>query len=528
MSDEKDGQLVEQRCEVLADFKGSVLEKANLERTHHDLEILLSAIPVRAIVLDPRGRILHFTSGAADVVDLGPNPLGEKLADLVEDRSDLFLTRDIKQALRAKTPQEQELQGKGAKWFRRRIVPVMSADRPVTLIVHFQEIQKGARNLRRENRQLQRTVDLLQRVAVIGNEATSVKSALSQTVTEVCEELGWPIGHAFLTGPDQEMSGSSFWCASRGIDIRDVRQATERVTRAPRKGLVGRVIATGEPLWSNDLSADDGFFRFAELEALGIKSIYAFPILVGSVVVGVLEFLTLDSNQPDSALVQGLTELGTQLGRVFERRDLSLALETRTVEEQRRIAQELHDTIGQQLSGVSMLLKSMERKIDNGELPADSLVRSTLSALEEAKQDVRRLARGLIPLEISRGGLAGALEELVHDVCTLHQIRYRCDLSDAFLPENEFVATSLYQIAQEMIQNAVEHSQTRRLEVSLGVDPESGWASLSVRDFGTGMKKDPSGIGFQIMRYRAGLIDGLVEVNSKVKKGTEVICRLPV
>ena len=94
--------------------------------------------------------------------------------------------------------------------------------------------------------------------------------------------------------------------------------------------------------------------------------------------------------------------------------------------------------------------------------------------------------------------------------------------------DDNFVATHLYRIAQEALNNAIKHSQSKQIEISLRGDAEK--ITLTVSDHGTGFKGTAdagSGLGIRIMRYRASMIGANVQFNDTEETGMQVVCILP-
>ncbi|MGH9264501.1 MAG: response regulator [Acidimicrobiales bacterium] len=160
---------------------------------------------------------------------------------------------------------------------------------------------------------------LLQMVATTANQATTVDEAMNVAVEQVCALTGWPVGHAFVSkGPDQAITSTGIWHMDQPERFEAFRQATE-AGPLPPSGLPGRVLASAVPAWVVDLSADDDFCRRDAARACGIRSAFAFPLLVGQEVAGVLEFFSTTVQPVDPQLVEVLGQLGRQLGLVVQR-----------------------------------------------------------------------------------------------------------------------------------------------------------------------------------------------------------------
>jgi PAS domain S-box-containing protein len=212
---------------------------------------------------------------------------------------------------------------------------------------------------------------------------------------------------------------------------------------------------------------------------------------------------------------------------ITERKQLQRQVSEISAREQRRISQEIHDELGQQLTGLSFLAKSLERQLADEEVDAAKNAGSLANGIQDAIREVKRLVRGLAPVDLDEHGIRVALEQLA--TTTTERSNISCQFDCAFevsIPDN-VVATQLYRIAQEAINNATKYSQAEHIDVSLNAN--RGTVLLRIRDDGVGLPVDQNvegGMGLQIMRYRAGIIGADLEVTSSRESGTEILCIL--
>ncbi len=175
-------------------------------------------------------------------------------------------------------------------------------------------------------------VGLLRATATEANAATSTEAALRACVARVCRHMGWPVGHAYLTvagvsGP--ELAPSDLWHLGDAARFSPFRDATRRMRLPAGVGLAGRVLAGGRAQWLDDVTESAGFLRRDAARASGLRSGFAFPVLVGRDVAAVLEFYSGLIEEPDAALLEVMADVGLQLGRVFEREQARDAVERR-------------------------------------------------------------------------------------------------------------------------------------------------------------------------------------------------------
>jgi signal transduction histidine kinase/DNA-binding response OmpR family regulator len=139
---------------------------------------------------------------------------------------------------------------------------------------------------------------------------------------QVCAQTGWPVGHAFVLADNRsgELRTSWVWHLDDSGRFEKFRRLTEAMRLGPGVGLPGRVLRSGKPAWITDVTKDRNFPRAKVAMDLGVKGAFAFPVLVATDVVAVLEFFSDKAVEPQEALLDVAAQIGTQLGRVVERK----------------------------------------------------------------------------------------------------------------------------------------------------------------------------------------------------------------
>ena len=212
---------------------------------------------------------------------------------------------------------------------------------------------------------------------------------------------------------------------------------------------------------------------------------------------------------------------------ITEKRSLERGLLQVADNEQRRIAHDLHDGLGQELAGASMMARSLANKLE-GKSKADFELASKIAdQLGVSLEHSRSLARGLRPVAIDSEGLQSALLQLADRVTDAFPVQCSfCGVDKVQLDDPES-ATHLYRIAQEAVTNAAKHGQPNTIEIHLSGG--QGPLELKVIDDGNGINKSTDsedGIGMMSMRYRSNLIGARFKVQSSPQKGTTVVCSL--
>ena len=168
----------------------------------------------------------------------------------------------------------------------------------------------------------QKDVKLLQTIAVAANQTSMVESAMQFAIDAVCSHTAWPVGHVYFLSEDGtgELKTGKLWHLEDPERFQTFRDMTEATRFKAGVGLPGQVLSSGKPLWITDMSKDRNLPRAKAAEDVGVRAAFAFPVLIGQDVVAVLEFFSADPSQPDEALLEVMAHVGTQLGRVIERK----------------------------------------------------------------------------------------------------------------------------------------------------------------------------------------------------------------
>ena len=195
--------------------------------------------------------------------------------------------------------------------------------------------------------------------------------------------------------------------------------------------------------------------------------------------------------------------------------------------EQRRIGQDLHDGLGQHLTGVAFMSKVLEQKLREKDLPEAAEAAKIVALVNQAIDQTRELSHGLLPVLGDARGLMTALERLALQVESMFPVSCSFECLRPAPIRDSAIATELYHIAQEAVNNAIKHGRPRHIGIRLcgGGDPY-----LMVEDDGAGIEPARSsgrGMGLSIMTYRAKMIGGALEVRPGAHGGTQVCCMFP-
>lgn len=193
--------------------------------------------------------------------------------------------------------------------------------------------------------------------------------------------------------------------------------------------------------------------------------------------------------------------------------------------EQQRFGQELHDGLSQRLTGLKFKASLLEYQLQSRNLPEANDAKAISKLLNEATDEASGLARSVRPVETEARGLMMALGELATRASNTHRIKCVCLFRrPVFLHDNN-VATHVYRIAEEAVANALQHGDATDIRLTLAETKDC--VTLTVRDNGRGLPKnflEDGGLGLHMMRYRARMIGGSVELRRDTPRGTVLSC----
>jgi len=235
--------------------------------------------------------------------------------------------------------------------------------------------------------------------------------------------------------------------------------------------------------------------------------------------------LTVSPIKDTEGRIVGISKIARDIS---ERKRLEQEVLEISDRERRGIGHTLHDGLSQHLAGIELMSRVLEQKLVKKSKAGAQQAAKIAEHVREAIGHTRMLARGLSPVSIESNGLMAALQELADSVSRMFGIECRFKCAKRILLEDNAVATHLYRIAQEAINNAIKHGKSKRVEIETS-RTDSGLVQLIITDWGKGFAKNPSnggGMGLQIMKYRANMIGASVDIQEPNHKGVRVVCTL--
>ncbi len=269
----------------------------------------------------------------------------------------------------------------------------------------------------------------------------------------------------------------------------------------------------------------------------GYESVALIPLHADQGTVGLLHFC---DHRPDCftpELIDFFEEIAASIAIAFKR--LQTQEKVRQLEEKllqtadrtaQRIGHDLHDSLGQLLTGITLIGKALQTRLETRNAPEAAQASRIVMLAQQAVSQSRSLARGLSPVRIGHMGLEEALRELADDIGRCPGISCTFDSPATIPPLDHSVAAHLYHIAQEATTNALKHASPSRIGIACRV--AGGQLVLSISDNGKGVSEDSEtakpGLGIDIMKYRGDVVGGVTEFEPNKGGGTVVRCTVPL
>lgn len=226
--------------------------------------------------------------------------------------------------------------------------------------------------------------------------------------------------------------------------------------------------------------------------------------------------------------VRGRSVLFPIIHDVTEQRRLERQILEICEAEQQRLGRDLHDGLGQHLTGTAFMAKALAVKLAASSKPDAASAERVVECVNQAIATTRQIARGLCPVDIAKNGLKPALQQ--YAAITQQLFGIEC----VFAPEADFPAFDetqarhCYRLVQEAVTNAVRHGKPSHLEIRLADGPQG--LALTVRDDGSGLAPgfdSTRGLGLHTMHFRANALGARLSVEAAPERGTLVTCLFP-
>lgn len=314
--------------------------------------------------------------------------------------------------------------------------------------------------------------------------------------------------------------------ATQGVTVRNVEMIVQLPDGRRRDLLVssapvqeGLLVLLGAVMIVQDVTAQREIERERQRLVDALKKVRS-----------VLELRVQERTSDLVAAISALQEeIAARLGAEAERRRLEAEVLRVSELERQAIGHDLHDGLGQNLTGTAFLSSVLKQKLLLKDIPEANDAAEIEKILGESVEMARSLARGLSPVGITSDSLVRGLQELATRTRELYAMacNFHCDHTVEL--EDPAAAMHLYRIAQEAINNAFKHGKASQVDIELSAGDHE--LRLGIEDNGLGIPGDlgeRKGMGLRIMNYRANSIGAALSVTRRQQGGTAVVCRLPL
>lgn len=265
---------------------------------------------------------------------------------------------------------------------------------------------------------------------------------------------------------------------------------------------------------------------------------YNNPIVVNNCVVGNIRLniseekrLRCFISEEEEELLSTVSELISKTVVKIESEEQLKKLEREIImiseREKQNLGHELHDGIGQILTGASFLLKTLEKQYVSAGSRQPQELTEIGTLIRDATTRCRRLSKGLVPVSYSNETFVYLVEQLLHSAKELYQLDFIISIPEEFSLKTSFATSQLFRIVQEAVNNIVKHADATG--VNIAADDNGHGVTLSISDNGIGVHDilSRTGLGMNIMKYRADLVNAGFEVFSEENCGTVILVHLP-
>ncbi len=257
-------------------------------------------------------------------------------------------------------------------------------------------------------------------------------------------------------------------------------------------------------------------------------------IQVSRIVYGTAEFFYNNGHSFSERELRFAASIADRLGRIIELivaknelRELEKEIISISEGERQKIGREIHDSLGQILTGISFMLKTVKNSISSGDVVLPDRINEISNHVYDAAMICRKITRGLPMQSIGHDNLVLAIDQLAINMRNLYQLNCEFSAEGGISVDDDFTSSQLYYIAQEAVNNAAKHSGAGNVKIC--ITKENGLIKLSVHDDGKGKDcAESEGLGFNIMKYRSDLIGGTFRAENHHEKGFLIEVHVPV
>ena len=262
----------------------------------------------------------------------------------------------------------------------------------------------------------------------------------------------------------------------------------------------------------------------------GLRFHSSVPLYAHGKKLGILNVASSDWEEITEDDLQLLHTIGDLVGIAVERARLfSQSIELGATEERNRLAREIHDTLAQGLTAIALQLETADAMIIEDTEPTKAVIQKALALARDNLDEARRSVSDLRAASLQGRTLAQALETLTRERLISNNPEIKLKITGANQPLSNRIETGLFRIAQESLNNALQHADANTIEIQLAIAPKR--VKLSIADDGKGFQIDPTNseqFGLIGLNERAKLLGGNLEIQTEPEAGTRIEVTVPL
>lgn len=462
-----------------------------LEKSYDDTQNLLSSTDIATLFLDRKLQIRLFNPAIGQLLSLRETDIGRSISDFSAKVANSDLLIDARLVLDKLSPIEKDVWSVGdtqqSRCYLRRIVPYRTVDDHINgVVVTFVEITKRyEQKILLEQRVRERTKAL--------NDREARLSSIMQFASEAIVVMD---DHGLITDFNQAAEVMFGYQSNEVLGV-DIKKLVPQVQLERRK-------AKNEI----DLELQNKIVALSPQELNAIrKDSSEFPIKLTTTIIA--------NDKICIGIIADLSEVTI----------LKKAIVDVSTIEQEKIGREVHDNLGQRLTGINLLVSDLQRKLSIDDSRSGKKLQQIMEQISLAIGETRNISHGLSPILFPPQKLQDALIELI-GMADKANIQNDCEFSEILNIQDNTVAVQIYRIAQEAMNNAIKYSKASHITLQLKTHLDK--MMLVIQDNGVGIElkenKENWGMGLKIMQYRASSINANLIIESSPNNGTIVRC----
>lgn len=384
---------------------------------------------------------------------------------------------------------------------------------------------------------------LLRAVALVTGETANIRDTIQGFLRKICDTTRWPVAHTrILSQHDvvEERLPADIWYVASGERFEPLRQAINANGLRGANAWHVRMLKTARPIMLSDLAQEPDFSGRQAAHDLGLKSALGIPVLAGERLKAVCEFFSYDPIQGDGLWEEVMASIAAALARTIEHRWFQQSLNAMRGKllnlqdaERRRLARELHDSTGQNISLIIINMDTLERENPNLAPAARARLAECGDLARKSLQEIRTFSYLLHPPMLDEFGVITALRVFVEGFSERSGIAVDLDLPERAVRLPRDLEVTIFRVVQESLSNVHKHSHSATAKVRMSFDRDR--VALTVEDEGSGLPRETEpglhplkiGVGIGGMLERVKQCGGQLKLSPR-SKGTQLEVSLPL